>query len=64
MKALFVTLTALFLLTACNKDDNAGTAGNNPPEAFDLIAVADGATDVDVKPTFSWNPPSTPTAKR
>ena len=54
-------VTALVLATGCSKDDGGnGTTENRPPEAFDLIAVADGATDVDVKPTFSWNPATDP----
>ena len=28
---------------------------NNPPSSFSLLTVQDGATEVNFKPTFSWN---------
>lgn len=43
-------------LCSCSSDSN-DEASNQAPEAFSLIGVtdADGAIEVDVKPTFSWN---------
>lgn len=61
----FITL-ALALFN-CNGDDNVtldqeseildqvSETPNQAPEAFTLIAVSDGATDVDVIPDFLWN---------
>lgn len=42
----------------CSNDDNTmqiGETANRAPETFNLLTVSDGATEVDVKPTFSWS---------
>lgn len=59
MKSLGKLMTAVLLtLTLCScSSDNNDEAPNQAPEAFDLIAIGDGAIEVEVdSPTFSWNP--------
>ncbi len=56
MKSLKKTIALLVLLitvlSACNKDNNKPT--NQAPEAFSLVGVSDGESNVDVMPNFSW----------
>lgn len=61
----FITLSSTFI--NCRSDDDKvileeGETPNQPdktvnqaPDDFELIAVIDGATDVDVMPNFLWN---------
>ncbi|MDO6472334.1 kelch repeat-containing protein [Maribacter sp. 1_MG-2023] len=61
----FITLSSIFI--NCRSDDDKvileeGETPNQPdktvnqaPDDFELIAVIDGATDVDVMPNFLWN---------
>ena len=41
---------------SCSKDDDSPNPDNHAPESFNLITVPDGTTDVDLNPTFSWEP--------
>ncbi|WP_339696804.1 hypothetical protein [uncultured Marixanthomonas sp.] len=58
MKILKSTLLALLVISvfSCSKDDDNPNSGNQSPDSFNLITVPDGATDVDLNPTFSWEP--------
>jgi len=58
MKTLKSTLLALMVVSvfSCSKDDDSPNPGNQAPESFNLITVADGSSNVDLKPTFSWEP--------
>ncbi|WP_273568773.1 Kelch repeat-containing protein [Maribacter halichondriae] len=51
-------IVATTFFVACNKNDDSVSPEielqNEPPLAFDLIGVTDGAADVDVLPAFSW----------
>lgn len=69
---LFSFIALAFTFVNCSSDDNKaffekGEAPKQPnetvnqaPEDFDLIAVIDGAIDVDVKPEFLWNAATDP----
>ncbi|WP_343487002.1 hypothetical protein [Allomuricauda sp. d1] len=50
------------LLLSCSSDDdgNPPETQNNPPEAFDLIGVANGAQEVGVTPSFTWQAATDP----
>ncbi|HDZ04114.1 hypothetical protein LCGC14_0217740 [marine sediment metagenome] len=64
---LFSFIALSFTFINCSSDDDKvileeGETPNQPdktvnqaPEDFSLVAVMDGATDVDVKPEFLWN---------
>ncbi|RFN58913.1 fibronectin type III domain-containing protein [Marixanthomonas ophiurae] len=58
MKYLKSTLLALLVVSvfSCSKDDDSPNPGNQAPDSFNLITVPDGSTDVDLNPTFSWEP--------
>ncbi len=62
MKNLKKTITLLVLLitvlSACNKDNNK--PANQAPEAFSLVGVSDGESNVDVMPNFSWTAATDP----
>jgi len=57
-KNLKSTLLALLVISvfSCSKDDDNPNPGNQSPDSFNLITVPDGTTDVDLNPTFSWEP--------
>lgn len=63
MKSKILSLNQLLILlltgfiVSCSSDDSVR---NSAPKAFDLIEVADGATDIEVLPTFLWEPASDP----
>lgn len=46
----------------CSKSDGDGPPEemNNPPAAFDLIGVADGAAGVEISPTLTWEAAADP----
>jgi hypothetical protein len=46
----------LLLFMGCSNDDGPRAIDNLPPELFSLISVNDGAVNVDVNPTFVWEP--------
>ncbi len=50
--------TSLLIMLGCNKNDDSVPPEielqNEPPLSFNLMEVPDGATDVDVLPTLSW----------
>lgn len=54
----------LLILLACNKNDDSVSPEielqNEPPLSFNLVDVPDGATDVDVLPTLSWESAKNP----
>ena len=58
---ILANIALAFTLFNCNNDDDGAIpiqeneTTNQAPEAFTLIAVSDGATEVDVKPEFLWN---------
>tara|TARA_R110000823_G_scaffold288701_1_gene406891 strand:+ start:42899 stop:44389 length:1491 start_codon:yes stop_codon:yes gene_type:complete len=58
MKTLKSTLLTLLVISvfSCSKDDDSPNPGNQAPSSFNLITVPDGTTDVDLKPTFTWEP--------
>lgn len=56
-----ITLTLMSI--SCSKDEgpsNPDPAVNQAPADFDLIGVTNGATKVDVLPSFSWKPSMDP----
>ncbi|WP_273568784.1 Kelch repeat-containing protein [Maribacter halichondriae] len=61
---LLLVICLLGLSMGCKKnDDNAPmeiALQNEPPLSFDLINVPDGAEDVDVTPTLSWESAKNP----
>lgn len=65
MKSLkLYVITVLFLTTGCNKNDDSTPQEiglqNGPPLSFNLLEVPDGATEVDVTPTLSWESAKNP----
>jgi hypothetical protein len=55
-KTLILLLLVNFAFTSCSKDDGEiPEPENQAPSNFNLINVADGATNVDLEPAFSWN---------
>jgi len=56
----------LGLVFGCKKNDDNGSVEvevalqNGPPLSFDLIAIADGATEVNLTPTLSWESAKNP----
>lgn len=63
MKSKILSLNQLLILlltisiVSCSSDDSVA---NSAPKAFDLIEIADGATDIEVLPTLLWEPASDP----
>ena len=55
-KTKFVLFTLAILLWACSKGNDDNVPSNNPPVAFALTRVTNGATGVELTPTFSWQP--------
>ena len=59
VKTISIILLATFIFSCSSDDDNTTPPAleivNQAPTAFTLIDVANGATDVAVTPTFSWN---------
>ncbi|WP_273568783.1 hypothetical protein [Maribacter halichondriae] len=59
-----ITVFLLGLSMGCKKDDDKApmeiALQNEPPLSFDLINVPDGAEDVDVTPTLSWESAKNP----
>ena len=57
-------LIGLLYLTGCNKSDDStwqqNELQNEPPLSFDLVDVPDGAEDVDVTPTLTWESAKNP----
>ncbi|WP_273568772.1 Kelch repeat-containing protein [Maribacter halichondriae] len=63
-KYILLIITVVTVLN-CNKNDDTTTTElpelqNEPPLSFNLIDVADMATDVDVLPTLSWESAKNP----
>ena len=56
---LMILIVTVFI-TSCKSDDDNSVAENKAPATFNLIAVADGEENVDVKPTFSWEAANDP----
>ncbi|MVO08157.1 hypothetical protein GOQ30_03130 [Flavobacterium sp. TP390] len=48
-------LSVLSILWSCSEEDSSDTPNQNP-SVFDLVAIADGATNVTLNPTFIWEP--------
>lgn len=60
-----ITGILVLALASCSKDsgpnrDSGPDLENNLPSVFDLIEVADGATNVDVNPSLSWQAATDP----
>jgi len=55
-----VLIVSVVLLNSCNKDGSNTDPKNQAPETFGLIGVSNGATDVDVMPSFSWTAATDP----
>ena len=51
---LFYLCLCLLVITSCSSDDDQ--IENKAPNSFSLVSVSSGATDVDLKPTFIWQP--------
>ena len=52
-KIIIISCLAIFL--SCSKED-VTEIKNEKRQPFNLIAISDGAFDIDVKPTFIWEP--------
>ena len=48
------------LLWACSDGNEDNGSSNNPPGAFALTMTTNGATGVELMPTFSWQPAADP----
>ena len=56
MKKILKILQLLLVIVACSKDDGPTSAPENlAPEEFDLKLIPDNATNVALKPEFSWD---------
>lgn len=68
LKTLSFLLLAAFCFSSCSSDDDSAKnqasdddgVENQAPKAFDLTGMADGAKDITLKPTFSWNATTDP----
>ncbi len=65
MKTNYVFISMVIVLTlGCNKNDDSNPLEielqNEPPLSFNLVNVPDGATEVDVLPTLSWESAKNP----
>lgn len=52
IKSVYIFSTLALLLFSCSGDDDGGA--NQPPGDFNLIGVTNGAIEVGLLPTFSW----------
>ncbi len=60
LKTKYVFLALIMVLTfSCSKEDDTPLA-NRSPENFNLIEVADEATDIGLNPTFNWQATTDP----
>jgi len=68
MKKIFLNLVLVgsivvpVLLSSCNKgkDKPEPAPANQAPNSFDLVGVANGASNVDLMPNFSWTAATDP----
>ncbi|QLG45932.1 Kelch repeat-containing protein [Costertonia aggregata] len=60
--SLSIIISIPFFIASCGKDDEDNTTAveNQPPNAFELVEVINGANEVDLFPSFQWNTASDP----
>ena len=50
-----LAIAIILIISSCGSDDDVITPVNRPPNSFSLLTVANGATDVGLKPTLTWS---------